>query len=192
MVKSIGETLVFLWWRRGSRGAQSVFLKIKKKEKTLLKQHAKLSFFKIQNLGSELRYWAQLMICKVLFDPQIWRCIWISYYKKKTPIFSVDLGIFQWDRPRRQGPSSNRCRLPCMTIFHLKKYIYEAGWCVDVYISYINYFIIEGLMKREDTYIRFAALWIDNVFLSRSYFNEKRVRDFNRYIICFQRSYRFF
>lgn len=152
MVKSIGETLVFLWWRRGSRGAQSVFLKIEKKEKTLLKQHAKLSFFKIQNLGSELRYWAHLMICKVLFDPQIWRCIWISYYKKKPPIFSVDLGIFQWDRPRRQGPSSNRCRLPCMTIFHLKKYIYEAGWCVDVYISYVNYFIIEGLMKREDTY----------------------------------------
>lgn len=136
MVKSIGETLVFLWRRRGSRGAQSVFLKIKKKEKTLLKQHAKLSFFKIQNLGSELRYWAHLMICKVLFDPQIWRCIWISYYyKKKTPIFSVDLGIFQWDRPRRQGPSSNRCRLPCMTIFHLKKiYLWSRVMCRCLYI----------------------------------------------------------
>lgn len=63
------------------------------------------------------------------------------------------------------------CRAWLFSIW--KKYIYEAGWCVDVYISYINYFIIEGLMKREKTHIRFAALWIDNVFLSRSYFNEK-------------------
>lgn len=63
------------------------------------------------------------------------------------------------------------CRAWLFSIW--KKYIYEAGWCVDVYISYVNYFIIEGLMKREDTYIRFAALWIDNVFLSRSYFNGK-------------------
>lgn len=116
-------------------------------------------------------YWAHLKICN---------CSTLKYEdayitKKKKDIFfhAVDLSIFQWDRPRRQGPSSNRCRLSCMTIFHLKKYIYEAGWCVDVYISYVNYFIIEGLMKREDTYIRFAALWIDNVFLSRSYFNEK-------------------
>lgn len=129
MVKSIGETLVFLWWRRGSRGAQSVFLKIKKKEKTLLKQHAKLSFFKIQRIEI-LGPLEDLQ----LFDPQIWRCIY--YYKKKDIFFhAVDLSIFQWDRPRRQGPSSNRCRLPCMTIFHLKKiYLWSRVMCRCLYI----------------------------------------------------------
>lgn len=116
-----------------------------------------------------MRYWAHLKICNcstLKYED--------AYITKKKDIFfhAVDLSIFQWDRPRRQGPSSNRCRLSCMTIFHLKKiYLWSRVMCRCLYILR-KLFYHRGI-NEEGRHIRFAALWIDNVFLSRSYFNEK-------------------